>query len=471
MQEASENRHKLSSLRNSAIAITTVVIFEVTIGLTVGSLAILGDGLHALLDALTSCVLFFATRASLKPPDEEHMYGHEKFESIGGLIGGIALISVAIIIMYEAILRIIENRPYINTGLETVGYIAIAYTFSVDIYRVTSLRRAGKSESATMKVGLYHALADLSSTIIAFLGFGLATLGFYFGDSIASMVLSVMLSYLSIRLVWSSGLELSDTASKESADKVRRVVLDTKGVNNLKELKIRKAGNKTFVRVTVQVPEFLDLEEAHSLTQTIEEKIRGVVGNSETLVHIEPSETGMYTQKLIEERASKVKGVLDVHEITVVSTEGRLYVTLHARVNPRLSVQDTHDIAENIENEIFSMVRDVENVTVHIEPYTVRSRKGPTLKDSEIDGAIREAVESYKQTFRIKKTTTYVANRKRYINIEGYFTKDTTLENAHKITSEIESKIREHFADTEITVHMEPESRALPSREIIPEKK
>jgi divalent metal cation (Fe/Co/Zn/Cd) transporter len=174
----------------------------------------------------------------------------------------------------------------------------------------------------------------------------------------------------------------------------------------------------------------------------------------------------MYTQKLVEEMTLKVKGVMETHEVVVVSTEGKLYITLHARVNPRLSVQETHDIAENIENEIFGVVKDVENVTVHIEPYRVRSRKGITVNESEIDETIRRTVESYKQAFRTKKTTTYVANRKRYINIEGYFTKQTALEDAHAITSEIESKIAEHFADTVVTVHMEPEPQPPPKQSI-----
>ena len=74
-------------MKISAVAIFSVVIVEVSIGLTVNSLAIVSDGLHALFDALSTIMLFFAVRASIKPPDEEHTCGHEKFETIGELIG------------------------------------------------------------------------------------------------------------------------------------------------------------------------------------------------------------------------------------------------------------------------------------------------------------------------------------------------------------------------------------------------
>ena len=92
-------------MKRSTVAIASVVIVELVLGLTVNSLAIVSDGIHALLDALTTLMLFIATRMSAKPADEEHMYGHEKFESIGGLIGGISLIGIAILIVYEAILK------------------------------------------------------------------------------------------------------------------------------------------------------------------------------------------------------------------------------------------------------------------------------------------------------------------------------------------------------------------------------
>ena len=102
-----EGKTKLKALKISAIAIFSVVIVEVTVGFLVNSLAIMSDGLHALLDALSSVMLFFAVRAAMKPADEEHTYGHEKFETIGGLIGGIVLIAVAFLIFYEAAMRLI----------------------------------------------------------------------------------------------------------------------------------------------------------------------------------------------------------------------------------------------------------------------------------------------------------------------------------------------------------------------------
>ena len=131
----------------------------------VNSLAIISDGLHALLDAFSSVMLYFAVRASLKPADEEHTYGHEKFETIGGLIAGIVLIAVAFLIFYEAITRLIAGVALEGGGVEYAGFIAIAYALAISMLRVTVFKKGEKSESQSMKAGFYDAIADLGSTL------------------------------------------------------------------------------------------------------------------------------------------------------------------------------------------------------------------------------------------------------------------------------------------------------------------
>ena len=450
-----ESEYKLKALKRSAIAISSVVCVEIILGLIVNSLAIVSDGLHATLDALTTIILFFVIRVSVKPPDGEHMYGHEKFEAIGGLTGGIALIGIAVFIMYEAILKILTNQA-VTFGTEFVGFIAIGYTFCIDFFRVGALIRARKSTSSTMKAGFYHAIADLSSTIIAFIGFGLATLGFLWGDSLASLVLGALLSYLSVKLVWSSAMELSDTISKRVADKVREAVNTSKEVSKVEDLKIRKAGDKVFVRTTVQIPDYLTLDEAHALTAKIEADVKKIVGNSEVTIQTKSCATEMTTEKLVETLAREVQGVREAHEINVTYTGGKLYITLHAYVDPKLSIKRGHEIAERIETKVSRRIQNVENIAVHIEPFTLKERKGAAVDEQEIRKIIRTIADGYQHAFHIKGIVTYVAGKKRYINIDCSFAREISVEEAHNIASQIEEQTRQRFLETTVTVHIEP---------------
>ena len=459
MQVSATNNYKLRTLKLSMIAISSVVVIELILGSFVGSLAIVSDGLHALLDALTSFVLFYATRASLKPADEEHMYGHEKFESLGGLVGGVALVGVGLLIMYEAILRVVAGGS-VNFEFETAGFIAIGYTFCIDFIRVGVFSKATKYESTTLRVGLYHALADLGSTIIALVGFGLATIGILYGDAVASMILSVLLTYLSIRLIWSSGMDLSDMASKDVTQKVRREIESTGGIYRYRDLKIRKAGTKTFVEAAIQIPEYMNLDEAHSLTSQLEANIVRILGNAEALIHVEPPETGVRTEKLVEDLATEVEGIKEVHNVNTTYSKGKLYLTLHACVDPELSVEETHEKAEQIEEKITRKIKDVNHVAVHMEPFSVKKKRGSKIDESEVSGIVKQTAEEWRGSLKVKKIVTYVANKKRYVNIDCIFAKRLTIEEAHRISQQIEDNLRRNFAETIVTVHMEPEKHA-----------
>jgi cation diffusion facilitator family transporter len=454
MQNQKDNSRKLNILKWSAYAISSVVIVEVIIGLTVNSLAILSDGLHATIDVMSSVMLFFAAKAAAKPPDEEHTYGHEKFESIGGLIAGCILTCLALLIFYEAGIRLLEGTQF-NQGLEFFGFIAIGYTLFIDVVRLNIFRKAQHIEGATVKAGFYDALSDFSSTIIALVGFGLATTGIFGADSVASIFLGCMLTYLSFKLVRSSINELSDTASKDIVEKARKIILSCAGVVSSENLKVRKAGSKVFVDATVQVPKLMSLEEAHALATKIEQCLKDGFGNVDATIHIEPCEEETEMNQLVEKLAS-VEGVNEVHEISTIYVGGKLFITLHAFVDPKLSVEEAHAITEKIETQMHQSIKQLENVTVHVEP------SGATLPEEQINEekirkVVTDAAKAIAPKMKIKKIVTYAAEGIRYINIDCCFTKQVKITEAHKTASLVEKEIKEHFANAVVTIHIEPD--------------
>ncbi len=454
MPDRLEGDYKLRVLKISAVAIATVVIVEVILGLVVNSLAILSDGLHAALDVITSVMLFVATKQALKPPDEEHTYGHEKFESIGGLIGGIVLLGVGVLVIYEAFSKLMQGGG-VNTEFGLAGFFAIGYTFCIDIFRMFIFRKAAGSESTTVKAGFYHVLADLSSTGIAFLGFGLAAVGFYQGDSLSSIVLGILLGYMSVRLVRSSIMELSDTASKGMIQKIRKEIRSHEGILDCRNLKVRKVGSKIFAECTLQVSSQMSLEEAHALASEIEASLKKKIGNVDSTIHIEPSEEETEMVRLVEKFAA-VEGVREVHDIATVYAGGKLYVTLHAYVDPRLSVEEAHGIAEKIESNMHAKIKQLENVTVHVEPYGAEMRANE-IDEKELRDIIQKVVKDAEHDFYVKRIMTYAADGKRYVNLDCCFTKEISIKEAHDVASRIEHEIKERFANAVVTVHIEPE--------------
>jgi cation diffusion facilitator family transporter len=448
---------KVRALQLSFIAIASVVVIEGIIGLTTNSLAILGDAAHALFDSVTTLILLVTTKLALKPPDEEHLYGHGKIESIGGMIGGIALIGLVAFLFYEAINRflLVEQVGQLVSH-DIIGFGAVGYTMAVDFFRIGTLWGRGK-DSTTVKASLYHALSDFASTVIALVGFGLTFIG---GDdridAAASIVLGLLLIYLTVGLIRSSGAELSDQISKNVVETVRKAILETKGVSMCKELKARKVGTKTFVETTICVPSSMELAQAHDVASQIEANVSRLYGDSSVTVHIEPEGGGMPMEKQIETLAMKVSGVKEVHNMSSVYSKGKLVITLHVMVDAAMPLEKAHGIAEEIEENLKGKMGYVENVTVHIEPYEAETPQEISVKDTQVERMIRQIVAKHPSIKSVKRVVTYMSEKRRHINIDCAFDKGVSVEAMHDTVSRVEEEIKNRFKEADVTIHAEP---------------
>jgi len=445
---------KVTALRLSVIAILSVVFVEGILGLVTNSLAILSDAAHALFDSTTSLILLMTTQISMKPPDAEHLYGHGKIEPIGGLIGGIALIALAVFLVFEAVMRLTIGGAQVHHDI--VGLFAIGYTLSVDFFRMGILRGKVQSESATMKAGFYHAISDFASTLIALIGFGLVFFDIDYGDPVASMVLGSLLTYLSVGLIRSSGLELSDAISTSVVKDIRKEILSIKGVSACKDLKVRRVGTKVYVETTVCVPSSMGLAEAHDIASQIESNIVKSHGDSNVTVHIEPLGEEKPIKEEIETLAMNVDGVKEVHSMSSAYSKGKLYITLHALVEPQLSVEEAHSIAEKIEENLRHQIENVENVTVHIEPYAPKVRREFLVEDAKVRRMITQIVEAHPNIRRVNRIITYMSEKRRYINIDCSFDKGVSVEAMHDTVSHVEREIKKRFREAVVTTHAEP---------------
>jgi len=442
------------ALRLSLIAILSVVFVEGMLGIVTNSLAILSDAAHALFDSTTSLILLVTTQLSLKPPDAEHLYGHGKIEPIGGLVGGIALIGLAVFLVFEAVMRLISGVAQVHH--DVVGFLAIGFTLGVDFFRMGILWGKVQGGSSTIKAGFYHAVSDFASTIIALVGFGLVFINIDYGDPVASMVLGSLLAYLSIGLIRSSSSELSDAISTSVVQDIRKQISSTKGVSVCKDLKVRRVGAKVYVETTICVPSSMELAEAHDVASQIEAKIVRSHGESTVTVHIEPIGEEKPIEKEIETLAMSVEGVREVHSMSSVYSRGKLYITLHALVDPQLSVEEAHDIAEKIENNLEQQIGDIENVTVHIEPYLPKVRREFVIEDAEVRRMIRQIVEAHPNIRRVNRVVTYVSEKRRYVNIDCSFDKNVSVEAMHDTVSHVEREIKRRFKEAMVTIHAEP---------------
>jgi cation diffusion facilitator family transporter len=454
---------KTGALKISFVAIVTAIIVEGLAGLLVGSLALMSDAAHAAFDALSTLILLVATSLSLKPADEDHTYGHGKIETLGTLIGGVALIVLAGTIMVLAAYRLTFGSTIQHTS---IGLAAAGYTLAVDFLRMGVLSAASKTGSSTIRAGLYAAVSDFASTVIAILGLGLAILGYPGGDAVASMILAIALGYTSIRLVYSSSLELSDAISGKLIQSILKEIRRTDEVLKVKELRARRVGEMTYVDAIVAVSPYAKLADADTVASRIEANLTRLLGEATVLIHIEPLDWDVPVELHIRNATGKVDGVRGLHNLSVTNIAGDLYVTLHVQVDPSLPLDKAHDIAESVEKGIGAAVAQVRQVTVHLEPSLPEQASGTIVDDQYVSGTVRSIIGSYREVVAVNSILAYSTSNVLHINIHCLFAGDESISKIHDMVTKVEESIRQKFSEAVVTIHAEPVSskRQIPTK-------
>ena len=444
---------KIQVLQISFFAILSSFVVEISIGFFSNSLALITDGVHALLDGIVTAILLLATKMASKPPDEKHTYGHGKIESLGGLIGGIAILLIAAFFIFEAINGIQNGNP--NVIPRFIAIYAAMYTIGIDIFRVIILSRAIKrTEGVTLKADFYHAFMDLGSTIVVIVGIIFVTLGFYQSDFLAAMILGVLLVYLSLKLIYKTSSDLVDTIPTKMVKQVREIVKETKGVVDVEQILMRKSGEEIFADITITLKGDTSFENAHEISVDVEKNIKETLPNSKPVIHFEPNWDSVSKNSKINDIVLSLSDVKGVHNINTYSSEGEIFASLHVMVDGKIKLFEAHKIADKIEENISREISEVKHITIHLEPFTTipTEMKLGTISREDI---IR-IVSNHKEVKKVGKVIMLYFQNIQKIDIECSFDRDLQIEKVHDITSYIEQDIRKKFKNAIITIHPEP---------------
>ena len=442
-------------LQISLLAIFSAFVVELVFGLVSNSLALITDSIHALLDSVVTVVLLLAARMAIKPPDAEHTYGHGKIESLGGLIGGIAIFLIACFFIYESINRIQSPPPTILPGLFAI--IGGLYTIGVDIFRVILLRRSIKKiGGSTLKADFYHAFMDLGSTGVAIAGIVLVSYGFYNGDFIAALILGGLLAVLSVKLIYKTALDLTDIISPELVQDVRKISLETQGVLDANPILMRRSGDTIFADITISLKGNTSFDKAHEISTNVEKNIKNKISNASITIHFEPNWDDVPMDAKIQDIAQGVDGVKGVHNVSTHKTKGKIFSDLHVMVNREINLESAHKISEIIEQRIQKEIPEIEHATIHLEPF-VTVPENFNLEDKETERKIKSILENYNEIKAIGRIVSLRFENIQKIDIDCSFDKELSIEKVHDLTSEIEQLIRAEIKNSVITIHPEPD--------------
>ena len=361
--QATKERVALTSI----LASGGLTLAKATVGGLTGSLAILSEAAHSLIDFGATLMTYFAVRVSGKPADEEHHYGHGKMESVAALAETALLFLLSGVVVWEAVKRLI-GAPGHPVEATVAAFAVIIVSVMVDFFRARLLYRvAHDTASEALEADALHFGSDMWSSLAVVVGLGGVALGYQWADSAAAIVVALFVCLAGWRLGRRTIDTLTDTAPAGSAQTVTRAAANVGGVVAVERVRVRPAGDKMFVEVVAAVSRTLPLDRVEAVKARVADAIRAELPRAEVVVTIAPRALNTET---VQERVMVIarnRG-LAVHHVTVHDIRGKLSVSLDLEVDRKLALGAAHDIADGLEAALREELGSEVEVETHIEP-------------------------------------------------------------------------------------------------------
>ncbi len=264
---------------------------KMVVGVMGHSQALIMDGIHSLSDLLTDLLVLVASRHAAHGPDEEHPYGHGRFETAATLGLGAFLVLIAGGIMWDSIERLLKGDE--TTPPEFMAlYAALFSILSKEALYWYTRTVARRIESDLLMANAWHHRSDAVSSIVVLVGVGGALLGFTWLDLVAALIVGVMVAKIGWDLAWGAMRELVDEAlEEEKVSAIRHAIMDLPGVSSIHMLRTRRQGHEAMADVHVQVAPWISVSEGHMVALAVEERIREAVAEvTDITVHIDPED-------------------------------------------------------------------------------------------------------------------------------------------------------------------------------------
>ncbi len=283
-------RTKAGAAALSIASNSILIAIKLAAGAITGSIAILTEALHSLIDLVASVIAFVSVRKADEPADAEHPYGHGKVESLAATIEGMLILVGAGVIVYEATHRLVVGSQVeaLGVGIAVMGFSLVAnLAVSTILYRQARIER-----SPALEGDAAHLRTDALTSAGVLCGLVLVeATGAAAFDSITALVVAGAIVAAGLRIIRrSSGALVDESLPAEEVDRIEIAIASvrTEEVAGYHKLRSRRAGALRHVDLHVQFRSGTSLERAHSVAHEIRDEIELALPGTEVLIHVEP---------------------------------------------------------------------------------------------------------------------------------------------------------------------------------------
>ena len=291
-----QQNRKTSVALLSVVSNSVLVIFKLIVGLATGAVSIISESIHSGVDLLAALIAWFAVRTSGQPADEEHPFGHGKFENISGTIEALLIFLAAGWIVYEAVRKLVRPQPLENLGL---GITVMLVSSLINIFVSQRLFRVGReTDSVALQADAWHLRTDVYTSAGVTVGLTVLRLGeiiapeadLHWIDPVAAMAVAVLIVKAAYHLTIESARDLLDVSLPAEEERwIReRVCAWSPTVRGFHRLRTRKSGAHRFIQFHLLVDGDMSVDESHRIHDEVVAAIKDHYPGSNVVIHMEP---------------------------------------------------------------------------------------------------------------------------------------------------------------------------------------
>jgi cation diffusion facilitator family transporter len=443
----------------SILASALLTLAKAVVGIMTGSLAILSEAGHSLIDLGATVMTYVAVRMSGKPADAEHHYGHGKIESISALAETALLFLLSGVVIFEAGRRLISHEmPQVEATLWAFGVIAVSIV--VDFFRARALSRTAQATSShALEADALHFSSDLWASLAVLVGLAGVRFGLPWADTAAALVVAVLVCVAGWRLGRRTISTLTDTAPQGVAEQVKAIAQRVPGVVSVDQVRAREAGDKIFIDLNAGVSRTLPLERVNAVKGAVISSIQKTIPRAEVTVITDP--VALSTESVLDRVMVIARNrALAVHHVTVQEIHGELAISLDLEVDGKLSLAAAHDIADSLETAIAAELGAAVEVETHIEPLQPAStlgREAPPERVRAVEMALADIAAENRVIRDVHDVRVRETDEGEIVNFHCRVDPALTVQDVHAKVDEVERALKARSSQfARVIGHAEP---------------
>jgi cation diffusion facilitator family transporter len=435
-------------------------VAKVAVGYLTGSLSLLADGLDSFFDSFSNVIGLFAIYVARRPPDEDHPYGHRRYEILMTLIvSGLLFLTCFQILKsaYERFVNPVEPR------ISLWSFLALLVSIAVHVYVALYEERRGKElKSEFLVADALHTRADIFVSVGVMAGLVVVHFGYPIIDTALAVVIALMIAKIGFEIIRSGTRILSDAAIIE-VNQVAEIVRQVPGVESFHHIRSRGQEDDMHLDLHIRVAPQMPLEEAHQVAHEVQRQIQArIPGVRDVIIHVEPQrKTGHSSPEGLFATVQAVAASmgLGIHHLNAHEIEGRYSLHLHLEVPGQWTLSQAHAQASRLEDQIRAQRPEVAEISTHIEPAPLTRTECDKLPDdAEIVQKVRELAMAVADVQDCHEVQVQRVGGKLLLTLHCTLAEHLPVEQAHDVATLIEERLRRECSGIgQVTVHVEPE--------------